>query len=568
MAWNFRPGIRTEIVFTLTVLIAGTIALIGILFLKVEERTLLQQKVRGGKQMMASLQQFLSDLSPTDLMVDGDRTPPEKLQRIVTFFTQSNLLSHFSVVDRKFRVLADSRIERVGTILRDEALEKALHSGKISAHGVGEGESFSLMKKSPLFFSGPLILRGETWGGLRGEISLDDLRETHSRSQAMIFLYILFDAVLLITVGSFLLSRVIVNPLKKLVQMSEKIAEGNLNAMSEPAGGDEVGKLFSSFNRMASRLREDRAKMENYINSLEQVNRELRRAQNEVMRSEKLASIGRLAAGVAHEVGNPTGAILGYLDLLASGGLTKEEEKEIFKRAGSEAERIRRIIRELLDFSRPSPGLEEQVDINGVIANALSLLSHQKKIWEQIQVVKELQEDLPSWQGDPHQLQQVMVNLFLNAVDALTTSTPHETAKRKKLRVGTCALPKEEVADFFENLFRRRKEDSPAVDYSLLRTKGRPLALSPSEVLSVIQIEVEDTGPGIPQEALGKIFDPFYSTKPPGEGTGLGLAICLRIIEAYGGRIIVKSEEGTGTTFSILLPIWGEKNGTEKNINR
>jgi signal transduction histidine kinase len=568
MAWNFRPGIRTEIVFTLTVLIAGTIALIGILFLKVEERTLLQQKVRGGKQMMASLQQFLGDLTPPDFIASADRTPPENLQRIVTFFTQSNLLSHFSVVDRKFRVLADSRIERVGTILRDEALEKALHSGKIFAHGVGESESFSLMKKSPLFFSAPLILRGETWGGLRGEISLDDLRETHSRSQAMIFLYILFDAFLLITVGSFLLSRVIVKPLKKLVQMSEKIAEGNLDTMSDPTGGDEVGKLFSSFNRMASRLREDRAKMENYISSLEQVNRELRRAQNEVIRSEKLASIGRLAAGVAHEVGNPTGAILGYLDLLASGGLTEEEEKEIFKRAGSEAERIRRIIRELLDFSRPSPGFEEQVDINGVIANALSLLSHQKKIWEQIQVVKELQEDLPSWQGDPHQLQQVMVNLFLNAIDALTTSAPHETAKRKKLRVGTCALPKEEVADFFENLFRRRKEDSPAVDYSLLRTKGRPLALSQGEVLSVIQIEVEDTGPGIPQEALGKIFDPFYSTKPPGEGTGLGLAICLRIIEAYGGRIIVKSEEGTGTTFSILLPIWGEKNGTEKNINR
>ena len=155
MAWNFRPGIRTEIVFTLTVLIAGTIALIGILFLKVEERTLLQQKVKGGKQMMASLQQFLSDLSAANLIVDGARTPPENLQRIVTFFAQSHHLSHFSVVDRKFRVVADSRAERVGTILRDEALEKALHTGKIFAHGVGEGESFSLMRKTPLFFPPP-----------------------------------------------------------------------------------------------------------------------------------------------------------------------------------------------------------------------------------------------------------------------------------------------------------------------------------------------------------------------------------------------------------------------------
>jgi two-component system NtrC family sensor kinase len=568
MAWNFRPGIRIEIVFTLAVLIAGTIALIGILFLKVEERTLLQQKVRGGKQMIASLQQFLGDLNLADFVTSGERTPPENLQRIVTFFAQSHLFVYFSIVDRKYRILADSRPEKVGTILQDEGLEKALHDGKIFAHSVGESESFSLMKKSPLFCSAPLILRGETVGGLRGEIFIDDLRETHSRSQAMIFLYILFDAFLLITVGSFLLSRVIVNPLKKLVQMSEKIAKGNLDAMNEPTGGDEVGKLFSAFNRMASRLREDRAKMENYISSLEQVNRELRRAQNEVIRSEKLASIGRLASGVAHEVGNPTGAILGYLDLLANGGLTKEEEKEIFKRAGSEAERIRRIIRELLDFSRPSPALEQQVDINSVIANALSLLSHQKKIWEQIRVVKELGEDLPLWPGDPHQLQQVMINLFLNAIDALSTPAPQGTTGEKKLRVATCTLTKEEVVDFYENLSRRRKEDSPAVDYSLLRTKEKPLALSPGEVLSVVRVEVEDTGPGISPEALGKIFDPFYSTKPPGEGTGLGLAICLRIIEAYGGRIHVKSEEEKGTTFNILLPIWGEKNGTKKNINR
>jgi len=568
MAWNFRPGIRTEIVFTLTVLIAGTIALIGVLFLKVEERSLLDQKVKGGKQMMASLQQLLGDLSAMNIMVDGARTPPENLQRIVTFFTQSHPLSYFSVVDRQFRVVADSRAERVSTILRDEALEKALHTGKFFAHGVGGGESVSLMKKTPLFFSAPLISRGETWGGLRGEISLDELREIHSRSQAMIFLYILFDAFLLIGVGSLLLSRVIVKPLKKLVQMSEKIAEGDLDAMSEPAGGDEVGKLFSSFNRMASRLREARGKMENYINSLERVNRELRRAQNEVIRSEKLASIGRLASGVAHEVGNPTGAILGYLDLLARGGLGPEEEKEILKRAESEAERIRKIIRELLDFSRPSAGVEEQVDINGVIAHALSLLSHQKKIWEQIQVIKELQEDLPPWLGDPHNLQQVMINLFLNALDALTSSTLRAGPGEKKLRVATCALTRDEGRDLFDSFAQRRKEDSPAVDYSLLRAQEKPWVRTPGEILSIIRIEVEDTGPGISPEAMGQIFDPFYSTKPPGEGTGLGLAICLRIIEAYGGRIFAKSEEGQGTTFTLLLPVGGERNGTEKNINR
>ena len=556
MAWNFRPGIRTEIVFTLTVLMVGTVALVGILFLKVEERTLLQQKVRGGKQLIAALQWFLKDLQPADLLVSADQKPPENLQRIVTLFAQSQLFPSFSVVDRKFRVLADSNPARVGTILRDEDLEKALNAGKIFAHSAGGEESFSLMKKSPLFFSAPLTVQGETLGALRVELPLDDLRESHSRSQAMVFLYILFDALLLIAVGSFLLSRVIVNPLKKMVQMAEKIAEGNLESMSGPSSGDEVGKLFSSFNHMASRLREDRAKMEEYIRSLERVNRELHKAQDEVIRSEKLASIGRLAAGVAHEIGNPTGAILGYLDLLSSGGLPKDEEKEVLKRSGSEAERIRRIVRELLDFSRPSPGGEEDVDINEVISDTLSLLYHQKKIWEQIQVVTEFQVDLPKWKGDPHQIQQVMINLFLNAADAMTLSNPSRVGGERKLRITTRILAAEEAAEFGETLSRRRKEDPPAKDYSSLRTKRTQAAPLPDEPLSLMQIEVEDTGPGIPREEIGKIFDPFYTTKPPGEGTGLGLAICLRILDSYGGRIRVKSELGKGTTFTLLLPIF------------
>ena len=505
--------------------------------------------------MMTSLQHFLQDLPPESVIIPAGRNLPENLQRALNLFVQGRLLSNYSVVNREFRVMADSRPERMGRIVRDEGMAKALATGKILAHGVGEGESFSLMKKGPLLFSAPLIIQGKTLGVLRGELPLDDLRETHSRSQTTIFLYILLDGVLLVVVGSFLLSRVIVNPLKKLVQMSEKIGEGDLDFMSGPSGANEVGKLVSSFNRMASRLREHRAKMEEYIRSLECVNRELRRVQDEVIRSEKLASIGRLAAGVAHEVGNPTGAILGYLDLLAKGGLPEEEAKEVLKRAESEAGRIRRIVRELLDFARPSRKVEEEVDVNAVIETALSLLSHQKKVREQVRVMKEFQPDLPRWKGDPHQLQQVMINLFLNAADAMTSSSPTGIEKEHRLRVSTRALPLEEATEFAEASPPRRREDSPAVDYSLLRARGVSPPPLPGEVLSLIRVEVEDTGPGIPQESLGKIFDPFYSTKPPGEGTGLGLAICLRILESYGGRIHVESKEGKGATFIILLPI-------------
>jgi len=460
------------------------------------------------------------------------------------------------VVDRDFRILADSRPEEVGKVLRDEDLEKAMASGGMFAHGTGEDPSFSLIKKTPLRISAGWVLQEKSVGGIRANLPLDDLRETLFRSQSIVFLYVLLTAFLLIVVGGFLLSRVIINPLKKLVQMSEKIAEGDLESMSETSGGDEVGRVFSSFNHMASRLRESRAKMEEYIQSLERVNRDLRRAQDEIIRSEKLASIGRLAAGVAHEVGNPTGAIVGYLDLLAKGGLSPEEEGEVLKRAESEAERIRRIVRELLDFARPSPRLEEAVEINEVINRALSLLFHQKKVWEQIRVEKEFQEELPRWKGDPHQLQQVMINLFLNAADAMMSASHPSGEKGKRLRVATRALPPVEVPEFPDFMPPRRKEDPPRPDYSLLRSRRDSPAQGSQGVQAVLQVEVEDTGPGIPAEALGRIFEPFYSTKPPGEGTGLGLAICLRILESYGGRISVQSEKNKGTRFTVLLPIF------------
>lgn len=552
---RFRPGIRTEIVFTLTVLMAGAIALIGVLFLKVEEHNLLQQKIKGGQQIIASLEHFLKDIDPASLGQPGPTKINEQLQKISSLLGQSHLFSHFSIVDSNFRVLADSKPERIGQIIKDGEIAQALEKGLVHTHTLGEEGSFSLMKKTPLYISAPLILRNERWGALRGEYALDDIREIYSRSQSMLFLYILFDAFILITVGSFLLSRIIIKPLKKLDQMTEKIAEGDLNLLSEETSGDEIGRLIFSFNRMASRLKEDRQKLQDYIQSLEKVNRELRQAQNELIRSEKLASIGRLAAGVAHEVGNPTSAILGYLDLLATGNLSPEEEKEVLQRAAKEAERIRRIIRELLDFSRPSPGVEEEVDINAIILNTLSLLSHQKKLWAQVQVEKNLADDLPKWKGDPHQIQQVLINLLLNAFDAFKSPDFIKTGREKKIRLATSILSPEEISTYISTIPRRRKEDPPQADYSKLRLKGEILRPA-GEIVSIIQIEVEDNGPGIAAESINKIFDPFYTTKPPGEGTGLGLAICLRILESYGGRILVKSAEGKGANFIIQLPIF------------
>ena len=560
---NWRPGIRTEIVFILTVLVTGVAVLVGIVFLKVEERNLLQQKVKAGKEVMAAIEGMLREEPPGPLPSSENR-PARDLQNLSSFLAESRLFSRFTIVDRDFRILADSHAGEVGRSLRDPEMEKAIATGKVWVHEKEGAPSVSLMTKGPLLFSAPLLREGRAVGALRGELPLDDLRETLAHSQATILLYILFDVFLIVVVGSILLSRIIVRPLKKLVQMSEKIADGNLETVGTPSGGDEVGKLFFSFNHMAARLREDRQKMEEYIRTLETVNRELRRAQDEVLRSEKLASIGRLAAGVAHEVGNPTGAILGYVDLLAQGGLGKDAERDILERTGKEAERIRRIVRELLDFSRPSPGENQTVDVAEVVQSTLSLLSHQKKVWKQIEVVTEFQENLPKWRGDSHQLQQVLINLFLNAADAMMDAAKRDGDRPKRLRVSAGEMGSEDLGEMNAVLPRRRKGDIPEKDYTSLRSgkTGPPLK---GEVRSGIRIEVEDTGPGMSAEVQGKIFDPFFTTKPPGEGTGLGLAICLRIVESCGGRLGVRSGEGKGTLFTILLPVFEDLDGTEKN---
>jgi len=561
MPW--RPGIRTQIVFILTVLMAGVAILVGIVFLKVEERNLLQQRVKAGKQIIAAVEGMLREGASWEPSPLGKR-PIRDLQNLSAFLEESRLFSRFSVVDEEFRILVDSRVGEVGNSLRDTELEKAVATGQILVHDKEGASSASLLARGPLLFSAPLLLNGKPVGALRGELPLDDLREILSHSQATILLYILFDVFVIIVVGSILLSRIIVRPLKKLVQMSEKIADGNLETFGGPSGGDEVGKLFFSFNHMAARLREDREKMQEYIHTLETVNRELRRAQDEVLRSEKLASIGRLAAGVAHEVGNPTGAILGYVDLLVQGGLAQEEQKDILERTGKEAERIRRIVRELLDFSRPSPGEDQAVDVTEVIRNTLSLLSHQKKVWKQIEVIADFQENLPRWRGDSHQLQQALINLFLNAADAMMGVGAENGERSKKLTITVSKIGPDGLGELAAVLPRRRKGDAPDMDYTALRSGG--FSSQPKgEFDSGIRIEVKDTGPGMPASVQAKIFDPFFTTKPPGEGTGLGLAICLRIVESYGGRIRVESKEREGTRFTVLLPIFEDRDGAEKN---
>lgn len=236
----------------------------------------------------------------------------------------------------------------------------------------------------------------------------------------------------------------------------------------------------------------------------------------QVMQSEKLAAIGQLAAGVMHEINNPLATISACVAAIQGlwpearrpGGSTVEEYLEIID---AEVDRCTRIVDGLLDFSRPKGTSKAPVALNALVENTLFLLKHHRR-FKRLSLVRELEPDLPPALGNQEQLTQVLMALMLNALDAM------DGGGRLTLRTG--------------------------------RNGHRP-----GEVV----VEVIDTGHGIPSADQSKIFEPFYTTKPPGRGTGLGLSICYGIVEDHRGRIEVDSAPGRGAVFRVYLPIWREE---------
>jgi two-component system NtrC family sensor kinase len=330
----------------------------------------------------------------------------------------------------------------------------------------------------------------------------------------ILILYIILFAIVVSIFGYLVLNRVVLKPLSKLVEATERVAEGDLDFKVDFSEGrqddveNEITHLADAFNRMTERLKINQAALKEYVRDLEQVNEDLKRTQDQLIFSEKLASVGHLAAGVAHEIGNPLSAILGYLEILERRPELKPEDLDMLRRVKGEVDRIHRIIKDLLDFSRPQEEEREEVDLNRVIKEALRLMEIQKG-FKGIQVELDLEDSLPCLHGSLNQVKQLLINLTLNAVDAMHGE-------------GTLTL-------------------------------GTRLIHS-ADGSGEIEFSVKDTGAGISREDQRRIFDPFYTTKEPGKGSGLGLSICQRIVEGLSGRMELESETGKGTTFFIRIP--------------
>lgn len=352
-----------------------------------------------------------------------------------------------------------------------------------------------------------VIGRGESGVVVRLYVETDD-GDGGRRHAEFLFLYVVLTgaAILLLTYVS--LTLLVVRPIERLRRASEKLTRGQLTVSVDTSGPAELAALARSFNEMASQLRADRESLEQRVADLQQTTTNLRSAQDQVLRTEKLASVGRLSAGVAHEIGNPLAAILGMVELLESGDLPEDESHEFIRRIRTETERIHRIIRDLLDFaslgndSVPTP--DASADVASVVRDSIALVKPQRAFRE-IRVEVEAPPNLPRVAGDESRLAQVLLNLFLNAADAI------DGRGTISVRVTTAE--------------------------------------------SRLAIVVDDDGPGIDPGVLTTLFEPFVTTKPVGKGTGLGLAVCHTIAQRLGGSMTAENRPERGARFTLTLPI-------------
>ncbi|MCG6909910.1 MAG: HAMP domain-containing protein [Deltaproteobacteria bacterium] len=307
--------------------------------------------------------------------------------------------------------------------------------------------------------------------------------------QHMIPLPLVSLLVLVILLGFviFFIGEKVIRPLARITRESEAVAQGMFQRIT-PYGGDknEIHHLISTINRMMT---------------------ELENRQEQLIQSRKIASIGTLTAGIAHEINNPVNNLSLTLEALIEDGAEMEdqERQQLYREAMDQADRTSEIVKNLLEFSRASHPKVENVDLEEIVDKTARLLNNEMKL-NNIRFVKEVRNTLPALYLDRGGLQQVLLNLFINAVQIM--------GKDGELKV----------------------------------------VIRPAETPDEVRIDVIDSGPGIPEEHINQVFDPFFTTKKEGEGTGLGLSVSYSIIEKNGGRMEVQSQPGQGACFTIFLP--------------
>ena len=332
--------------------------------------------------------------------------------------------------------------------------------------------------------------------------------DTANRVMLTFTILALLSTVFLLVILYFATTRII-RPLQSMVVATQQIAKGDLDHKVEVQSRDEVGDLALSFNQMIDQLKAANEELIEWGTKLEKKvkerTRELEEIQAHLIQSEKLAGLGKLAAGIAHEINNPLGGILIYSHLLLEDAKKDSIQYENLRKIVKETTRCKNIVTGLLEFARPREPEMTPTDINEAVDRALSLFERQA-LFQNIAIRKDYSE-LPKIVADGAQIQQVFTNIIANAAEAM------EGNGVLTIKTSLCGQS------------------------------------------DCIRIEFSDTGHGIKEEDMPRLFEPFFTTKEVGKGTGLGLAISYGIVQKHQGNIEVRSEPGSGSTFTVILPL-------------
>lgn len=340
-------------------------------------------------------------------------------------------------------------------------------------------------------------ISGETVGIL-GLGVLESKYKDMQKSVLWIFLGITFGGIVLSIMVCVFLTKTIMRPINSLRLATQQLADGNMEQHVQLKDTpEEIASLGKAFNFMVSSIKERDEQLR-------------KRAQEEIMRQERLAMVGQLAAGVAHEINNPMGGILMFSRLLLRKAPPEGIMRENLERIEKDAKRCQNIVQGLLDFAREREPKIETFQINDILEQAINLIENQP-LFHNIEVVKQYQPDLPLISADPAQIQQVFVNIIKNSADAM---------------------------------------DGEGV---------LTLSTQSAKTSDDVEIGFADTGDGISPDHINRVFEPFYTTKEVGEGTGLGLSVSYGIVQRHGGTIKVSSRVGEGSTFVVKLPKNKEK---------
>ncbi len=430
----------------------------------------------------------------------------EDVQRILEEVGQDPDIEKIIIFNTRGKILRASRPELVGRILERDRLSRYLDQPDLAVAGHYEGGQLlhSVVKKirnRPECFA----CHGKedpVNGILHVDMSFRKTQEQIADMERTAVWTMLLTAAVLAAGGAILMVRFVERPVAGLVQAMAQVEGGDLEARAALGTRDELGRLADSFNTMVDRLKAARAEIEVYH-------------QQRLARAERLATIGELAASLAHEIKNPLAGIAGAIQVMADELPESEPRKEIMREILSQVHRLDRTVRDLLAFARPGKPDIAPCDIHQVLDRVLLLLAESPEA-KHVRVVRAYQPGLPWMHADGKLLGQVFLNLLLNAVQAMPTGG--------QITLRTALL------------------EVNGADGEAGEARGR-----------MVEVTLADTGPGIPPHVLKDIFKPFITTKR--RGTGLGLSVSRRIVEDHGGWIEAESPPGQGATFRIFLPL-------------